>query len=234
MEEKSYTRIIEYVKSQIMSGEIRIGDKLPAERELSESLGVSRNSVREALRTLDIMGVISSQHGAGNYLTGDFEKNLMETMSMMFIMNQIYYEQISQLRLGLEIQAMMLAIDNITEHQIEQLESILSKLEQGTEENNVVLDKQFHYTITLASKNLLIIDILQAVADVMDHFIVDLRKEILDTKESKQKLQEAHGLMLKSLKNKDKELGREALYKHFSVIDEKLSKITNNNIKNSL
>jgi GntR family transcriptional repressor for pyruvate dehydrogenase complex len=217
-----------------MSGEIRIGDKLPAERELSESLGVSRNSVREALRTLDIMGVISSQHGAGNYLTGDFEKNLMETMSMMFIMNQIYYEQISQLRLGLEIQAMMLAIDNITEHQIEQLESILSKLEQGTEENNVVLDKQFHYTITLASKNLLIIDILQAVADVMDHFIVDLRKEILDTKESKQKLQEAHGLMLKSLKNKDKELGREALYKHFSVIDEKLSKITNNNIKNSL
>ncbi|MDF2473913.1 MAG: regulatory protein GntR [Anaerocolumna sp.] len=234
MEEKSYTRIIDYVKSQIMSGEIRIGDKLPAERELSDSLGVSRNSVREALRTLDIMGVISSQHGAGNYLTGDFEKNLMETMSMMFIMNQIYYEQISQLRLGLEIQAMMLAIDNITEHQIEQLESILTKLEQGTEENNVVLDKQFHYTITLASKNLLIIDILQAVADVMDHFIVDLRKEILDTKESKQKLQEAHGLMLKSLKNKDKELGREALYKHFSVIDEKLSKITNNNIKNLL
>lgn len=231
MEEKSYTRIIEYVKNQIMNGEIRIGDKLPAERELSESLGVSRNSVREALRTLDIMGVISSQHGAGNYLTGNFEKNLMETMSMMFIMNQINYEQISQLRLGLEIQAMMLAIDHITEFQINQLESIVSELEQGTEKNNVVLDKQFHYIITLASKNLLIIDILQAVSDVMDHFNNDLRKEILGTKESKMKLHEAHSLILKSIKNKDKELGREALYKHFSVIDEKLSKITNNNAK---
>lgn len=226
MEEKSYTKIIDYVKNQIMNGELKIGDKLPAERELSEFLKVSRNSVREALRTLDIMGVISSQHGAGNYVTGNFEKNLMETMSMMFIMNQINYEQISQLRLGLEMQAMMLAIDNITDSEVKELENIIFQLETGTEETNVLLDKKFHYNITLASKNLLIIDILQAVSEVMDHFIVYLRREILSVEESKIRLHEAHKLMIESLKNKDKELGREAIYKHFSVIDEKISKLT--------
>jgi GntR family transcriptional repressor for pyruvate dehydrogenase complex len=230
MEEKSYSRIIEYVKNQILGGQIRIGDKLPAERELSEQLRVSRNSVREALRTLEIMGVISSQHGAGNYVTGNFEKNLMETMSMMFIMDQISYEQISQLRLGLEMQAMMLAIDYMTEQDVTELEEILHSLETETGESRVKLDKKFHYNITLASKNLLIIDILEAVAEVMDHFTVDLRREILSTPESKKKLYEAHWLIIKSLKTKDKELGREALIQHFNVIDEKLPKVSKINL----
>lgn len=230
MEEKSYTKIIEYVKNQIMNGELKIGDKLPAERELSEFLKVSRNSVREALRTLEIMGVISSQHGAGNYVTGNFEKNLMETMSMMFIMNQINYEQISQLRLGLEMQAMMLAIDNITESELGQLEDIITQLENETSATRVLLDKKFHYNITLASKNLLIIDTLQAVAEVMDHFIENLRSDVLSTQDSKLRLTEAHQLILSSLKTKDKELGRNALLMHFSVIDEKLNNYLNKNL----
>lgn len=230
MEEKSYTKIIEYVKNQIMNGELKIGDKLPAERELSEFLKVSRNSVREALRTLEIMGVISSQHGAGNYVTGNFEKNLMETMSMMFIMNQINYEQISQLRLGLEMQAMMLAIDNISESELGQLDDIITQLENETSATRVLLDKKFHYNITLASKNLLIIDTLQAVAEVMDHFIENLRSDVLSTQDSKLRLAEAHQLILSSLKTKDKELGRNALLMHFSVIDEKLNNYLNKNL----
>ncbi|NLM13975.1 MAG: FadR family transcriptional regulator, partial [Epulopiscium sp.] len=84
---KSYTKVIDYIKKQIRQGKLSIGEKLPAERELSEILGVSRNSVREAIRSLEIMGVISSQHGAGNYLTGNFENNLVESISMMFLLN---------------------------------------------------------------------------------------------------------------------------------------------------
>ena len=56
-ENKSYMKVIDYIKKQIRNGELNIGGKLPAERELSEILGISRNSVREAIRTLDIMGV---------------------------------------------------------------------------------------------------------------------------------------------------------------------------------
>jgi GntR family transcriptional repressor for pyruvate dehydrogenase complex len=123
------------------------------------------------------------------------------------------------------MQAMMLAIDNITDSEVKELEDIISQLETGTEEANVLSDKKFHYNITLASKNMLIIDILQAVSEVMDHFIVDLRREILSIKESRIRLHEAHRLMIESLKNKDKDLGRDAIYKHFSVIDEKISNL---------
>ncbi len=219
---KSYTKVIEYIKKQIREGSLEIGGKLPAERELSEMLGISRNSVREAIRTLDNMGVITSQQGAGNYLTGNFESNLVESMSMMFLLNRIDYRQISQLRRALEMQAVMLAIDNITEKETDQLKRIVSRLENVKEESNVILDKQLHYNIALASRNVLIIDILQALSELVDQFIADLRREIISTESSGLRLREAHNQMVMSIVTKDKQLAYEAINKHFGIIDEKL------------
>ncbi|MDF2589410.1 MAG: regulatory protein GntR [Anaerocolumna sp.] len=224
LQKKSYTKVIDYIKNQIRVGELSIGGKLPAERELSEMLGVSRNSVREAIRTLDNMGVISSQHGAGNYLTGNFESNMVEALSMMFLLNQTDYMQISQLRRGLELQALILAIDNITQKEINTLENIILQLEHETEENNVILDKKLHYTIAIASRNNLIFNILQALSELIDQFIVDLRREILSTEDSKMQLMEAHTDIVRCIINKDKNLAYEAINKHFGTIDEKLLK----------
>lgn len=221
---KSYTKVIDYIKHQIREGNLTSGSKLPAERELSQILEVSRNSVREAIRTLDIMGVISSQQGAGNYLTGNFENNLVESMSMMFLLNQINYQQISQLRRGLEMQALLLAIDNITDEQIRELAKVLEELEHTTEENNIILDKKLHYTIAIASQNTLIVSILQALSDLIDQFISDLRREIISSPDSKIILREAHNAMMKSLVTRDKNLAYEAINKHFGIIDEKLYK----------
>ncbi len=221
-QQKSYTKVIDYIKQQIREGKLSSGSRLPAERELSQLLGISRNSVREAIRTLDIMGIISSQQGAGNYLTGNFENNLVESMSMMFLLNQINYQQISQLRRGLELQALMLAIDNITEEQIEELKQVVAELEHTTEEQNIILDKKLHYTIATASGNALILDILQALSGLIDQFIVDLRREILSSPDSKNLLREAHSEMIQSLISKDKRLGYRAIDKHFGTIDEKL------------
>ncbi len=221
-QEKSYMKVINYIKKQIRSGELSIGGKLPAERELSEILGISRNSVREAIRTLDNMGVISSQQGAGNFLTGNFENNLVESLSMMFLLNQIDYRQVSELRRALEMEALMLAIDNITDEEIQSLVKIIAQLETDTEANNVVLDKKMHYNIALASKNTLIINILQALSEVLDKFIVDLRREILSQEDSRKILMEAHNGMIESLITRDKNLAYESINKHFGIIDEKL------------
>jgi GntR family transcriptional repressor for pyruvate dehydrogenase complex len=231
LQQKSYTKVIDYIKEEIRDGKLELGGKLPAERELSAILGISRNSVREAIRTLDFMGVISSQQGAGNYLTGNFENNLVESMTMMFLLNQIDYQQISQLRRALEMQALSLAIDNITDQEIEQLVKIISQLENVTEENNVILDKHLHYNIALASRNTLIIDILQALSGLIDQFIVDLRREILSSPDSKIILREAHNEMITSLITKDKNLAYKAINKHFGIIDEKLTNNTSVFIK---
>lgn len=225
VQKKSYTKVIDHIKKQIINGDLSIGGKLPSERELSDVLGVSRNSVREAIRMLDFMGIISSQQGAGNYLTGNFENNLVESMSMMFMLNQITYQQISQLRRALELEALMIAIDTVTEEEIKELENIISQLENKTEEYNVILDKQLHYNIAAASRNTLIINILKALSEVMDKFIADLRKEILSSDVSRVNLHDAHNGIVKSLIIKDKTLAFSAINKHFDLIDEELNKM---------
>ena len=97
-QQKAYKGVIDYFKKKIMDGELRPGEKLPPERDIAERLNVSRNSVREAIRIMDMTGVISSQQGSGNYITCEFQKSLAETMTMMFAMDQIDYKQISQIR----------------------------------------------------------------------------------------------------------------------------------------
>jgi GntR family transcriptional repressor for pyruvate dehydrogenase complex len=222
-QDKSYKRVIEYIKDRIKLGEITIGQKIPSERELSETLGISRNSVREAIRTLDFMGIISSQQGAGNYMTGNLQSNLVESMSMLFLLDQIDYKQISELRRGLELEALNIAIDKITQEEIEEFQQILDKLENCSEDDNIILDKKLHYGIASVSGNLLIISILNALSEVMDQFIADLRRDIL-VSESREKLHIAHRDIVESLRTGDKELGTHAIDMHFNAIDERLKK----------
>lgn len=217
---KAYEKVIDYVKNKILNGELRLGEKLPPERELAQTLDVSRNSVREAIRTLDIMGVLSSQQGAGNYVSSNFEKNLVESMAMMFILQEMNYEQLSQLRAGIEIKALDLAVDNKTQEQMLLLKQIVSEMAVSkNEERNVVLDKKLHFTIAQASNNKLIIDILHALSSVMDIFISDLRREILSNSYSGDQLQESHEKLVECIERGDKEGAHQAMLNHFSIVD---------------
>lgn len=121
-EEKAYARVIEKVKTMILSGELKPGEKLPPEREFAEKLEVSRNSVREAIRIMDMMGIVSSQQGSGNYVTCEFQKSITETMAMMFAMDQVNDKQISQVRYSLEVLAFTLALDRVREENLAKME----------------------------------------------------------------------------------------------------------------
>ena len=174
-EEKAYARVIEKVKKMILSGELKPGEKLPPEREFAEKLEVSRNSVREAIRIMDMMGIVSSQQGSGNYVTCEFQKSITETMAMMFAMDQVNDKQISQVRYSLEVLAFTLALDRVREEDLAKMEECVEKLDKnGDSKNNATLDKIIHYTLARASGNQLLIDILEACSGVFDIFIEDM------------------------------------------------------------
>mgnify|MGYP000440949916 CR=1 FL=1 len=151
-QQKAYKGVIDYFKKKILDGELRPGEKLPPERDIAERLNVSRNSVREAIRIMDMTGVISSQQGSGNYITCEFQKSLAETMTMMFAMDQIDYIQISQIRYSLERLAFTLALDHASEEEIKLMEDCVNKLDKSTDASvNNELDKKIHYTLARAS-----------------------------------------------------------------------------------
>ena len=66
--QKTYEYVFNYFSEQILSGKLKLNDKIPTEREIADKLGVSRNSIREVMHMLEITGLIECMQGSGNYV----------------------------------------------------------------------------------------------------------------------------------------------------------------------
>ncbi|MBW6410477.1 FadR/GntR family transcriptional regulator [Clostridium weizhouense] len=214
-----YDQVIEQIKSKIKSGEIKKGDKLPSEREMAELLSVSRTSVREAIKALEVIGLIESRQGAGNYIRTNFNNSLFEPLSVMFMLQESSLEEMYDLRKTLELECARLAAENIKDAEIEHLSAILDRMyESLTEEQSLELDIKFHYVIAKASRNVLLINILEVISQLMDEFIKTSRMQILHEGKNREKLLSTHENIVKALKLNDKEKVSEAMYEHFDLI----------------
>jgi len=223
MADKAYQQVIDYLKKGIIDKKYQLWDKLPSERELSEQLGVSRNSVREALRVLEIMGVVQSHQGAGNYVADGFEKSLVETMSMMYALNKIDDRQVSDYRQALETQAYALAMEHISDEDIVQMKRCIQMTQECEKmEDKAHWDKVFHYTMVRASKNWMLITNIEALNQIIDEFILNMRNSISKTEEGAELLRQAHCQMVEALEEKDMEKGMKALEAHFQYIKNSL------------
>ena len=217
--EKAYEKLIHYVEDNVIQGRFKRGDKLPPERDLALQLGLSRNSVREGIGILERMGALTSIQGAGNFISNNFDKTLIELMSLMFVLDNSTFTEISEFRYALEYQALALAIKHVTDEQIEQMEYFAEKLAcSPSEDERVYYDKHIHYKIAEASCNGLIIDNLIALNEVMDIFIKDMRARILSDGENSEGLLKSHTDLVAAVKAKDLKAGRKALDNHFTYI----------------
>ena len=219
MTEKAYRQVIEYIRKGICNHTFSLGERLPSEREMSEQLGVSRNSVREALRVLDIMGVVHTHQGAGNFISDDFGKNLVETMSMMYALNCLDNRQVCEFRHALELRAFYLAAERITKEEIEQMKQYLYQIENSASDEQMAQgDRMFHYALVQASQSWLMIKNIEALNEVIDIFIRDIRHVILKNPEGGKRLQDSHWKIVEALEKKDMEMGSNALNSHFAYI----------------
>lgn len=214
-------KIINYVKREILAGALKPGDQLLPERELAEILGVSRNSVREGLRTLDNMGVIKSFHGSGNYIAGNFEETLTEVMTFMYMLKDMDYDRITEFRYALEWQAMNLAVRQATDQQRQKMQEYYKKLiTADREETRVKYDKAIHYLLVQASKNDYMISNYKALNNIMDRYIPTMRGKIIEGMKSDERLINAHRRIVEGFVEGNYLKGRQGLNLHFRYIKE--------------
>lgn len=222
MEEREYKRVITYVKEQIASGTLHMGDKLPTERELGQTLSLGRNSIREALRIMEAMGMMESRQGSGNYLSGSIEKTLTESMELMLLIKQVDYFQLSQLRRAIELFAYQEAMEHFTDQQLKELTDILEKMEHCTGTQKAGLDKQFHDRILTGCENTLIISIMNSLSDICSSLIEEV--VIHATPDIEQMLMEAHEEVVQGIRQKNLLSGIAALNRHYDLIDSEVNK----------
>lgn len=223
---KVYEQVIDQIKSMIKDGTLKKGDKLPSERELVEELGVSRSSIREALRVLEIVGLVECKQGEGNFIRDSFQDSLFEPLSIMFILNECRVEEIFELRKVIETETAAIAAKEISHIELQELRELLDYMNASEdEEERVKIDFKFHYAMAKASKNFLIVSILNTISSLMDSFIKDARKEIINNKQ-KEKIEKQHETIFNALKNHHPGDAAEAMRLHMELINENLIKQT--------
>lgn len=218
--EKTYEKVVDYIQGEIRKGNLQRGERLPPERELAEALGVSRNSVREALRTLSLLGFVSSVQGAGNFVTCDFEKNLSTSFRMMLLLGETNYLQFSQLRRGLESETARLAANRILPGQLEKLRCLAQRMSDETDpEKGAVLDQQFHLVLCETSGNLLLRALFRAMLSTVNRFISTMYVRIVAEEHNAQALHDAHMDIVRALAAGDENAAIQGIWRHFQVVE---------------
>jgi DNA-binding FadR family transcriptional regulator len=157
---------IDKIKAMIMSGELRPGDRLPREADLAERLGLSRNSLREAVRALALIRVLDVRQGDGTFVTSLEPGLLLDALSFVVDFHRDdTVLQFLEVRRILEPAATALAAQRMSDEDIEKLRSVANALEEAPSvEALVANDLEFHRLIAAGSGNAVIQSLIEGLS----------------------------------------------------------------------
>ncbi|MDO4975909.1 MAG: FadR/GntR family transcriptional regulator [Eubacteriales bacterium] len=220
---KTYEFVFEYFSEQILSGKLKINDKIPPEREISEKLGVSRNSIREVMHMLEINGLIECVQGSGNYVRCDPQEYMFKSVHMVMSLMNVHYTEVFHLRTGFELVALRLAIQVASEEEIEGIHEALLNMDQASDSTESgVWDAEFHKRLIAASHNRMLILYASMNSDLINTFIEDFNRRIMDS-DYADALMRSHWSIYEALVNKDYTSGSLAMNRHFEIVEEQMN-----------
>jgi GntR family transcriptional regulator, transcriptional repressor for pyruvate dehydrogenase complex len=159
------TNAIDSIRAMIRSGELRPGERLPPEHELAERLGVSRGSLREAVRALSQIKVLDVRRGDGTYVTSLAPGELLSGMVFAMELLQLQgLQDVVEVRRLLLPPAAALAAQRVTEEQLVQMHAVVEQLERATDPDDIAsLHRRFGSLVFDATGNETLSSILRAL-----------------------------------------------------------------------
>lgn len=195
------------------SGQWKPGDKLPSEMELMELLEVSRPVLREALSSLETLGVIRRKTRSGTYLN---DKIGNHPFSIMLALSNDNLPAVIEARMALELGLVTLAAEKISDEQLQQLWVTIEDIANSKDNNYGYVDKEFHRIIATSADNPVVegmIDSLLIAHDRMDRQIRLREREVTV---------EFHTRIYEALKKRDPHEAHAQMYRHLSYVRDKL------------
>jgi GntR family transcriptional regulator, transcriptional repressor for pyruvate dehydrogenase complex len=175
---RAFEEIAEQIREELTSRRLRAGDRLPPERALAEQFGVSRNTLREALRSLENAGLLRLQKGAtgGAFVRESTGDAVITGLRDMFHLGAIQPEHLTEARVWIESIVVGAACERATSEDIEALKANLAAAETAARSgidfyDQAAIHLEFHRIIARATKNPVMVIVMEALIDVMQHFI---------------------------------------------------------------
>lgn len=162
-------RVINAIQKDISQGKYKPGQKIPAEPELMVQYAVGRSTVREAIKTLAMMGILRVQQGAGTFVNETVQAESLDQR-----LRRADFEEINQVRRMLDYEIVKLAAENHTKEDLHQLKSLLEQRKKAILEQQyqqcLDADIAFHTAIANASGNNVLADLFRSFTTVIRDF----------------------------------------------------------------
>jgi GntR family transcriptional regulator, transcriptional repressor for pyruvate dehydrogenase complex len=215
------TRVYEGVARQLQrlieEGVLKPGDMLPPEREMVERFGVSRSSVRDAIRTLELVGMVEARQGEGTVVAEAKAEALVVPLAGILLRKREMVGELLEVRRMIEPPLAARAARHATADQVSRLEEILGRQEERTRrgEPSIEEDTEFHYTIALAAGN----SVVQRVVDVLMDLLRESRVRSLQVRGRPEKSLGGHRRILRAIRKRDPAMAEKAMRSHLSEIE---------------
>jgi len=215
---RAYEDVVSQIRALIEEGKVKRGDQLPTERELSETLRVSRGTVREAIRTLESMQLVESRQGNGTYVLASSEEALLQPLAAALFREQDSIYDIFFVRKVIEPHVAELAAENATLEEIQELASLIKEQEERlTIGGNNIIDPNsaFHVHLARMTKNPVLKRILYAIIDLLKQ----IREDHLQNTERAKKSFMGHRDIFTAIKNGDCTAARRSMQRHLEDVE---------------
>jgi GntR family transcriptional repressor for pyruvate dehydrogenase complex len=215
------TRVYEGVAKQLQrlieEGALNPGDMLPPERELAERFGVSRSSVRDAIRTLELVGLVEARQGEGTVVSDASAEALVVPLASILLRKRELVGELLDVRRMMEPPLAARAARNATAEDVAHFEDILrrqrEKIRRG--EPTVEEDSEFHYALAMAAGN----SVVRRVVDVLMDLLRESRARSLQVRGRPEKSVRGHQRVVSAIKRRDAAGAESAMRKHLEEIE---------------
>jgi GntR family transcriptional repressor for pyruvate dehydrogenase complex len=212
-------QVYEQIRDLIFRGHLQPGEQLMPERELAQALGVSRPTVREAIRKLVTIGLVEHRHGQGTFVRapGSRKGNPLATLIEGF---ETTLEELLEVRMGLECQAVTLAAARANEDDLQALGKALSDMvaEQRAGRLGIGDDVAFHMAIAYATKNIVQVHIMRNFYDLLHYGIKENLEQLYTVPGNLDIIQQQHADILDAIRRHDPEAAFAAMQRHIAFV----------------
>jgi GntR family transcriptional repressor for pyruvate dehydrogenase complex len=209
--------VVTQMREMIHRGELRPGDRLPPERDLAKLLGVSRPTLRAAIRSLAAVGVLQSKQGAGTFVVESDGPPALDSapLRMMASLHGFKTSEMFEARRSLEMAIAALSAERATAEQMatmaEEIAGMFASLDDP--EQFLVHDMRFHQMVAASSGNRILTALMNMVATVL----FDVRRKTVNRARDLKESAEMHRHIYRAIRDRDPDAARNAMRDHLML-----------------
>lgn len=214
---KVYEAVAKQIERLILT-KLQPGDKLPSERELAEMLGVSRSSIRDAIRSLELLGMVEPRQGAGTVVREISADSVVNPLATLLTQQRQSVSELLDFRKMLEPPLAARAATHASPEEVTEMEEILRRQEEKLRRGEVAVeeDSEFHYSVAMASENSVVLKVLDVLMDLLR----ETRERSLQVEGRPQKSLAGHRKVLAAIKRRDAAAAEAAMRRHIQDVEE--------------